>query len=90
MTLFYKQYINIHIDILIYTSFVLLIVSVMKIVMNCFSYELGTTYFLWMYLYPVDNVFAQPLCHRLDVTQGQFLGGVKLVWIQNFLSWLVV
>ena len=26
-------------------------------------------------------VFTQTLCHEQDVTQGQFLSGVKLVWI---------
>ena len=35
------------------------------------------------------KVFTQPLCHRQDVTQGQFLNGVKLVWIQCFPSWLI-
>ena len=29
-------------------------------------------------------VFTQTLCYRQDVTQGQFLSGVKLVWIQSF------
>ena len=34
-------------------------------------------------------VFTQPLCHRKDVTQCQFLSGIKLVWIKSFLlDWL--
>ena len=31
-----------------------------------------------MYVY----VFTQPLCHKQDETQGQFLSKVQLVWIQ--------
>ena len=32
------------------------------------------------------HVFAQTLHWEQDVTQGQFLSGVKLVWFKNFLS----
>ena len=31
-----------------------------------------------------EYVFTQPLHHGQDVTQGQFLSGIKLVWIQSF------
>ena len=30
-----------------------------------------------------EYVFTQPLHHGQDVTQGQFLSGLKLVWIQS-------
>ena len=29
-------------------------------------------------------VFTQPLRNEQDVTEGQFLSGAQLVWIQNF------
>ena len=32
-------------------------------------------------------VFTQPLRHRQDVTQGEFLNGAQLVLIQCFLWW---
>ena len=34
-------------------------------------------------------VFTQPLHNELDVTQGQFLSSVGLVWIQSFLGCLI-
>ena len=34
----------------------------------------------------VIGVFTQPLRHREDATQGQFLSRVRLVWIQSFSS----
>ena len=36
----------------------------------------------WMYVY----IFTQPLRHKQNMTQSQFLSGVKLVWIQKFPS----
>ena len=33
-----------------------------------------------------EYVFTQPICHGQDPTQGQFLTGVQLVWIQGFPS----
>ena len=27
---------------------------------------------------------TQPLYHKQDVTQGQFLGEIKMVWIESF------
>ena len=37
-----------------------------------------------MTLKPINQmfVFTQPLCNWQDVAQGQFLNGIKLVWIQ--------
>ena len=39
---------------------------------------------IWIY------IFTQPLCHRQNMTQSQFLTGVKLVWIQSFPSPILV
>ena len=37
-----------------------------------------------------EDVFTQPLRYVEDVTEGQFLSSVKLIWIQHFLllDWL--
>ena len=34
--------------------------------------------------YYTDKVFTQPLRHKQDATQGQFLRRVYLVWIKSF------
>ena len=41
---------------------------------------------LQLFPYKIVYVFTQLLCHVQDVAQGQFLSGVKLVWIQIFPS----
>ena len=34
----------------------------------------------------VKYLFIQPLCYKENVTQGQFLSDVQMVWIQYFPS----
>ena len=71
-------------NIISFSPFSSLSLSLSLFLSNIIS--LFLSFSLSTYIHKYTYIYTQPLCHVRDATQGQFLNGVKPVWIQSFPS----